>query len=93
MPVAGAAGTTLPPADLHTWAARPGAGGDLLCKGDRAERGRILQLFAAGGEHLAPVLFQRRGREGRKEKVNAGCPLPLPSHFISGSAYMRGLAY
>lgn len=69
-------------------------GAHLLCKGDCTEQGRILQLSAASWEHLAPV-FQKRGREGemRKEKVNAGYTLPLPARFISGSAYMRGLAY
>lgn len=45
-----------------------------------------------GGDALRRHLA-REEKAGGKEKVNAGCPQPLPSPFISGAASMRGLAY
>lgn len=40
-------------------------GKDLLCSGDHAERGRILQLPTPGWEHLAPAFS--KGGEGREK--------------------------
>lgn len=61
--------------------------------GHRAGQEPVVGAAGAGEGNALRRHLARKGKAGGKEKVNAGCPQPLPSPFISGAASMRGLAY